>query len=244
MTSFESMEYGPEPEKLPDAATHGESCREESETDPGDTTITDELLILCAAGNREALERLHRGSIRWLSERIQRTEQKNLSLWGSIVIDDIPQDIVSRVVGKEGAKLRLYATFDRPAAGYFKAMQTALTRRITDANRRWRTRGSRHVPLTAGTEGGEAGADRPTGSLQVGLPDPAEQAAVADLAALIDRVATTALTEEEFGLLRSEIEGVPRSQLAGRAGVSESAIATRVCRIRKKLRDALNKELQ
>jgi len=251
MKSPESPSPRPNPDDIPrpEFAPHGGAppasgkCRGELASEPSlDTRIDDDLVLQSAEGQEGALERLYRGSVRWMRERISRTEAANLSRWGNGVMNELPHEVLSRVFGRDFEILRAIASSERPANRYFSTLETALSRRLIDENRKWRGREALHMPPAADGEGRES--DRSVESLS--LPSeatPADLAAARDLAERFSRIALETLNPAEYELLRSEFLGEPREAMAIRHGVTTGTLATRISRARAKLREQVEKEL-
>lgn len=202
-------------------------------------TIDDRLVKCAAAGEEAALEALYNAATRLLRWHLGR-ENLNLARWGSGEIGDIPQDILSRLFGPEGTGLIHYARMTNPAAALKSGLETALERRLRNRHRRWSRRDAKRVaPKPAGDE-----EVRDCGELIEGIdphPTPNEVAASADEFRTVSRLIENALKPGELDLFLSDYRGEARTSLAARFGISEKAVATRVCRIHEKLRKTLSK---
>lgn len=235
----------PEPDRLADPeGSHGDDGDQEAlsqgETDPG--WIDDALLLRGADGDEEALTLIYLGSVRWLRTVLARTEAANQHRWGSLGLDDLPHDIIERVFRRDLESLQSIAVSNHPTRRYFALLATALNRAVIDRHRAWRSRHAKHLLPT------DAEGDPPFDPMQVaalerdGSGAASEYAVSQELAALIDRLASEVLTEEERALLEMVIDEVPRETIALVLGVGYRAANTRICRVRKKLRERLDQE--
>lgn len=209
------------------------------------TSITDDLVLDCLKGDASAWERLYLGSVRWLNSIIREKEGLNTYRWGTVITDDLAHDVVSRTVGPDGSGLARFAGFRKPAAGYLKSLKTAFKRRLINSHRRWEAKERLHLGPLRGPEAlGDGPAAPPLDRIASLFPNPDEEAAANDLLSFIRRIASTTLSEEDCRLLYCDIDGEPRPLVAARLGIQEKSIAVRICRIRKKLHEAMVKELQ
>lgn len=202
-------------------------------------TIDDHLVKCAAAGEEAALEALYSAATKLLRWRLS-GENLNLARWGSGEIADIPQDILSRLFGPEGSRLIRYARMTNPAAALKSGLETALERMLRNRHRRWLRRDAkRAAPKPAGDDG-----DQDNRELIEGIdphPMPNEMVASADEFRTVSRLIEKALKPGELDLFLSDYRGEARTSLAARFGISEKAVATRVCRIHEKLRKTLSK---